>query len=208
MMHRQFYISFQLALLVGFSLASHGCFPERFPVEPESYENRRPTILLTKPNENEEGVNDSASVEIWFDELMNAASLEQSVSLELVKNAEDETNEEWSFIDSIASFGVSPSNPQMMFIGLGALGAMQSENGGETWKFLRAVATERVTAVRYHPLNSQILLAIASSQNLLRSTDGGNSWQKATGLPDDSLLQITALEFDVATPQNVWLGVQ
>jgi photosystem II stability/assembly factor-like uncharacterized protein len=201
-------ITFRIELLLALGLMCSGCFPERFPVAPENYENRRPQILYVQPEDGKLNALPSDSIKIWFDELMNVESVVNSLSLELVKTIDDETNEEWSLVDTIASFAHSPSNPQLMFIGLGQKGAMQSTNGGERWTFLKSIAFARWIRAAYNPQNPLILLAVSSSNKVYRTSDGGASWNPATGLPSDTLVRITALRFDVGNPQHVWLGVQ
>lgn len=199
-------VRFAIALLAGLWVS--GCFPERFPVAPENYENRRPRVAYVQPEDGRRDVRFSDTVKIWFDEKMDAQSVRDFTTLELVKTLDDESNDEWNVIDSIASFAASVSSAQTMFVGLGEKGAMRSENGGERWSFLRALSSERILRAAYHPQNPAAMLVATASRKILRASDGGASWTQATGLPSDTLIQITALQFDPAEPQNVWLGVQ
>lgn len=201
-------VAFHILLFIGVGLMLSSCFPERFPVAPENYENRRPSILYVQPEDGKRNASTSDSLKIWFDELMDAESVTTSTTLELVKTIDDETNEEWSVIDTVASFAQSPSNPQVLFVGLGEKGAMQSTNGGERWSFLRSLSSDRLIRAAYSPQNPSVLLVVSAPNKLYRTTDGGTNWAQSTGLPTDTLVRITALRFDAGNPQNVWLGVQ
>ncbi len=201
-------VAFHILLFIGVGLMLSSCFPERFPVAPENYENRRPNILYVQPEDGKLNASPRDSLKIWFDELMDVQSVTTSTSLELVKAIDDETNQEWSAIDSVASFAQSPSNPQVLFVGLGEKGAMQSTNGGERWSFLRSLSSERLIRAAYSPQNPSVLLVVSAPNKLYRTTDGGTSWTQGIGLPSDTLIRITALRFDASNPQNVWLGVQ
>lgn len=202
------HIALRISLLIGVGLMLSSCFPERFPVAPETYENRRPNILYVQPEDGKLNALPSDSLKIWFDELMDVQSVTTSMTLELVKTVDDESNTEWSVIDTVASFAQSPSNAQVLFVGLGEKGAMQSTDGGERWLFLRSLSTEQLIRATYNPQNPLVLLVVSASNKLYRTTDGGTSWTQSVGLPSDTLVRITTLRFDVVNPQNVWLGVQ
>ncbi len=201
-------ITFRSLFIIALGVLGSGCFPERFPVAPENYENRRPQILYVQPEDGKLNALPIDSIKIWFDELMDVQSVVNSTSLELVKTIDDETNEEWSVIDTVASFAQSPSDAQRMFIGFGTKGAMQTTNGGEQWTFLKGISSERLIRAVYNPQNPAIVLVVSATHKLYRTTDGGTRWTQAVGLPSDTLLRITTVRFDVGNAQHVWLGLQ
>jgi photosystem II stability/assembly factor-like uncharacterized protein len=118
---------------------------------------------------------------------------------------------------AIGAVAFAPSNPRIIYAGTGeanffsftyaGLGVLKSADGGGSWTLLAASSFARaaVGAIRVHPSNPDIVLAITASGHagrdggvvagapafgVLRSVDGGVSWTRSlTG-------EATALEVD------------
>jgi len=95
--------------VVLFSLFLNGCYPDRHPVSPEEYSTRRPKIVYHTPTD-EDSVGQAVKVDIWFDDLMNNASVENAFSLAMVVNEEP-----WNNITTAAAMDQSYSDPQILY---------------------------------------------------------------------------------------------
>src|SRR5262245_43261431 len=98
----------------------------------------------------------------------------------------------------------------------------RSRDGGQTWESI-SDSLDRTYAVpvRVHPANSQVLfLGVAqepppcwldrqtkANGAVMRSSDGGASWQQLTGgLPSPCESMVECIEFDPDAPDTVFLG--
>ena len=97
---------------------------------------------------------------------------------------------------SVGAIAVSPSNPDIIYIGMGECqlrgnvmqgdGIYKSTDAGKTWKHLGLAETRTVSRLRVHPKNPDIVYAAVLGdptqttldRGVYRSTDGGVTWKK------------------------------
>jgi photosystem II stability/assembly factor-like uncharacterized protein len=97
---------------------------------------------------------------------------------------------------SVGAVGVSESNPDVVFIGMGETcirgnimagdGVYKSTDAGRTWTHSGLAAAENISKIRIHPTNPQIVYAAAFGKHgapnpdrgIFKSTDGGRTWRK------------------------------
>jgi photosystem II stability/assembly factor-like uncharacterized protein len=97
---------------------------------------------------------------------------------------------------SVGAIAVSPSNPDVVYIGMGETelrgnimqgdGVYKTTDAGKTWTHLGLDDTQAISRVRVHPTNPDIVYAAAfghpygrnNDRGVFRSKDGGKTWQK------------------------------
>ena len=97
---------------------------------------------------------------------------------------------------SVGAVAVSPSNPDIVYIGMGETelrgnimqgdGVYKSTDAGKTWKSVGLKNTQSISRVRVDPANPNIVYVAAlghpyapnDERGVFRSTDGGNTWKK------------------------------
>jgi len=97
---------------------------------------------------------------------------------------------------SVGAIAVSPSNPDVVYIGMGETelrgnimqgdGVYKSVDAGKTWKKVGLANTQAIARVRVDPSNPDIVYVAAlghpygpnPERGVFRSTDGGQNWQK------------------------------
>ena len=81
---------------------------------------------------------------------------------------------------------VHPRHPDVVFAAGGPVSFFRSEDGGDTWRPLRANHPERfkitfghsrVMRIAFHPTSDDVMYAAAEINGILVSEDGGESWQ-------------------------------
>lgn len=100
------------------------------------------------------------------------------------------------FGGTIGAIAVSPSNPDVVYVGGGEYpirgnvshgdGVWKSTDAGKTWSFLGLADTRQVARVRVHPTNPDLVYVAAQGnvwtptpdRGIYRSKDGGKSWSK------------------------------
>jgi photosystem II stability/assembly factor-like uncharacterized protein len=100
------------------------------------------------------------------------------------------------FGGTIGAVAVSPSNPDVVYVGGGEYpirgnvshgdGVWKSTDAGKTWTSLGLEATRHIARVRVHPTNPDLVYVAAQGnvwtptpeRGVYRSRDGGKSWQK------------------------------
>jgi photosystem II stability/assembly factor-like uncharacterized protein len=103
---------------------------------------------------------------------------------------------------SIGSFAIAPSNPQVIYLGTGeanifraslpGMGMYKSTDGGLSWKHLGLENTGTIARIVVHPANPDIVYAAASGnewsynpdRGVYQSTDGGKTWKRILGSDD------------------------
>jgi photosystem II stability/assembly factor-like uncharacterized protein len=103
---------------------------------------------------------------------------------------------------SIGSFALAPSNPDIIYLGTGeanifrasltGMGMYKSTDGGQTWNHIGLENTSTIARIVVHPQNPDIVYAAAGGnewsynqdRGVYRSLDGGKSWQKVLGNDD------------------------
>jgi photosystem II stability/assembly factor-like uncharacterized protein len=123
----------------------------------------------------------------------------------------------------VQALAISPADPKVVYAGLygsQARGLYKSVDSGASWQSLTDALDIDVTTIALNPQNPAIVyIGTPGGENgVLRSTDGGTSWQPASsGLPwerakDRIHVGITALAIDPVHPQTLyaataWRGV-
>jgi len=97
---------------------------------------------------------------------------------------------------SVGAVAVSPSNPDVVYIGMGEAqlrgnvmqgdGVYRSLDGGRTWQHAGLADTLTISRIRVHPSDPQLVYAAAlgdptgpsPDRGVYRSRDGGRTWQK------------------------------
>src|SRR5881296_4709164 len=97
---------------------------------------------------------------------------------------------------SIGAVGVSPSNPDVVYIGTGEAdirgniiqgdGAYTSTDAGKTWTHIGLTETEVIAKIRVHPTNPDLVYIAAfghhaapnPERGVYRSKDGGKTWDR------------------------------
>jgi photosystem II stability/assembly factor-like uncharacterized protein len=100
------------------------------------------------------------------------------------------------FGGTIGAFGVSASNPDIVYVGTGEFpirgnvsrgdGVFKTTDGGKTWTALGLAGTRQIARVRVHPTNPDIVYVAAqgdpfgpsTDRGVYKSTDGGKTWSK------------------------------
>ncbi len=106
------------------------------------------------------------------------------------------------FGGSIGAVAVSPSDPNVIYVGEGeqtlrgnvssGKGMWRSTDGGETWVFLGLEESEHIARIRIHPVDPDIVYVAAignlwkpnTQRGVFRSTDGGKTWEKILYVSD------------------------
>ena len=97
---------------------------------------------------------------------------------------------------SVGALGISETNPDIMFIGMGEScirgniqpgdGVYRSTDGGETWKHVGFSDSDAIARTRIHPTNPDIVFVASfgkygvnsEERGLYKSTDGGYTWRQ------------------------------
>jgi len=78
-----------------------------------------------------------------------------------------------------------PTRPRTVFAGAGPVSFYRSDDGGDTWRQLKAdyperfkisFGSSRVMRIAFHPTNPGIMYAVAEINGFLVSEDGGETW--------------------------------
>ena len=127
---------------------------------------------------------------------------------------------EWHFLglgeESITAFAVDPTDEDILFAGSssnfsdGTVGGIfRSIDGGAAWDTLIRGVTVR--DIDIHPSDHQIVYVTCgmnylTPQGLLRTTDGGESWEAVSGIvlnPDEGL---SVCAIDPSSPDTMYVG--
>ena len=105
---------------------------------------------------------------------------------------------------SIGDVTISPSNPEIVWIGTGeanifrssmaGCGVFKSTDGGETWESKGLEGTHTIPRILVHPTNPEIVYVAASGhewtwnedRGVFKTTDGGETWEKVLYVNDTS----------------------
>ena len=126
-------------------------------------------------------------------------------------------------ISSIGAIAVSPSHPNIIYVGTGEAdfrsnltygnGVYKSTDGGHTWKNIGLAATQHISRIALDPRNPDVVLVAAmgsaygpgAERGVFRSTDGGSNWQKVLFRDENSgAIDVT---LDPDHPQTVWAAL-
>lgn len=121
---------------------------------------------------------------------------------------------------SIGDIGIAPSNPNVVYVGMGepnnrqsstiGNGVYKTTDGGVTWQHLGLEETQAIGRVAVHPRNPDIVFVAAlghlygpnEERGLYKSTDGGKTWTKAKYVDADT--GFTDVVIDPANPNNIF----
>ena len=96
---------------------------------------------------------------------------------------------------SIGDIAISPSNPEVIWVGTGEAnnqrssswgdGVYKSENGGRTWEHMGLRTSQHIGRILVHPANSNIVFVAAQGplwadggeRGLYKTVDGGKTWK-------------------------------
>jgi photosystem II stability/assembly factor-like uncharacterized protein len=123
-------------------------------------------------------------------------------------------------VASIGAIGVSPSNPDMIYVGTGEAdmrdsiafgnGVYKSTDAGKTWKHLGLETTKQIGRIMVDPKNPNTVFVAAlgnvyapnPDRGVYRSRDGGATWQKVLFKNDE--VGAIDLNFDPVDPTIVY----
>lgn len=186
------FIFFLISIFLIYFLS--GCLRDRIVTEPDYKANdlRRPGVEHHVPLKGATEVNRNTSITIWFDELMDEASIRDNFRVWPVV-----------WIDSIRVIVVDPNNSDIVYALKSGTGIFKSDDGGESWSWLTKGAVKiALTDLAVSHNNSNILYLAASDSGVYKSMDGGIIWQQViTGLPE---MNISVVEVDPFDDNTVW----
>ncbi len=124
---------------------------------------------------------------------------------------------------SIGAVAVSPSNPDVIYVGTGegalrgditnGMGVLKSTDGGKSWTHVGLRDTRQIGTIIVDPTNPDVVLVAAighafgpnTERGVFRTTDGGRTWTKTLYKdPDTGAIDVT---FDPANPKRVWAAM-
>ncbi|HEY0160553.1 MAG TPA: YCF48-related protein [Thermoanaerobaculia bacterium] len=117
------------------------------------------------------------------------------------------------------TLAIHPQNPDTLFLGTAQGGIWKSTDRGTTWRSIaeESLPTLAINIIRFKPNDANVLFAATGEPNgstsihgtgLLRSTDGGNSWQMLPSKGDGwdfEYSSVTGLEFDARDPNTMYM---
>jgi photosystem II stability/assembly factor-like uncharacterized protein len=121
---------------------------------------------------------------------------------------------------SVGALAVSPSNPAVIYAGMGQVtsrydiaagdGVYRSDDAGRTWRHLGLASTRHIGAIRIDPRNPDVALVAAlgpaygpgDERGVFRTTDGGRTWQRTLFVSRDT--GAVDLAVDPADPNVVF----
>jgi photosystem II stability/assembly factor-like uncharacterized protein len=124
---------------------------------------------------------------------------------------------------SIGAVAVSPSNPDVIYVGTGegalrgdmtnGMGVFKSADGGKSWAHVGLTDTRQIGTIIVDPNNPQIALVAAighafgpnTERGVFRTTDGGASWTKV--LYKDENTGAIDVTFDPHDSKIVWAAL-
>ncbi len=150
-----------------------------------------------------------------------------SASGGLYKTTDAGTTYEPIFTDqpvlSMGAISVSQTNPDVVYVGTGegnprnttsfGNGVYKSVDGGENWIHLGLDDTERISEIRIHPENPDIVFVAAmghewgpnEQRGVFKTTDGGESWEKVLYVNETT--GASGIDFDSENPEIIYAGM-
>ena len=157
-------------------LTATGCFPDRIITDPdvEPLEARRPSAVHSVPKAGATSVPTNGSFTVWFDKLMNEASVIGHFNM--YPNV---------LTDSITASAIDPAHPDVMYVGKVNTGILKSTNGGNSWKWVTmSLGYLKVTDLAISPGEPNTVYA-GTSAGVYKSIDAGLNWNAMNnGLTD------------------------
>jgi len=121
---------------------------------------------------------------------------------------------------SIGDIAISPSNPEVIWVGTGEAnnqrssswgdGVYKSENGGKTWEHMGLRTSQHIGRIVVHPSNSNIVFVAAQGplwasggeRGLYKTVDGGKSWKAVLTISPHT--GVTDVVMDPADPSIMY----
>ena len=114
------------------------------------------------------------------------------------------------------SFLFRPGDPNTMYLGTAPGEIYRSVNGGDSWQKLNAsmgsnecamAFPTRVIALTADPSSPDDVYAALEVAGVIRSTDGGDTWEEITGslAPSEGTLDLHGIQCSAASPHTVFL---
>lgn len=117
------------------------------------------------------------------------------------------------------TLAIHPDDPDVLFLGTAQGGIWKSTDRGASWQSVaeQSLPTLAINIIRFKPGNPAVLYAATGEPNgstsihgtgLLRSTDGGDSWQMLPARGDGWNFEysaVTGLAFDARDPETMYL---
>src|SRR6185436_208958 len=107
-------------------------------------------------------------------------------------------NSSWWYVNKLA---MSPDGT--VILAATRSGLFRSTDGGASWTTAQA---GEITGVSFHPTDSTKAIATGYSGNAWVSTNGGQTWTAATGLPGGSFVRVEAT-YAKGTPTTVYASI-
>uniref|UniRef100_Q01PB5 Sortilin N-terminal domain-containing protein n=1 Tax=Solibacter usitatus (strain Ellin6076) TaxID=234267 RepID=Q01PB5_SOLUE len=111
-------------------------------------------------------------------------------------------------LTGIGAVAVAPSRPDTLYVGASGTGPTaglyRSTDAGDHWELV-ALQGHAVASIVIDPRNSDLVMAAAGDTGVLRTSDGGKTWNAV--LPDSKLGAVW-LVFDPDDPRNVYAGTR
>jgi photosystem II stability/assembly factor-like uncharacterized protein len=111
-------------------------------------------------------------------------------------------------LTGIGAVAVAPSRPETVYVGASGFGAAaglyRSTDGGGHWEVV-ALAGHGVSSIAIDPHNPDIVMAAAGDSGVVRTTDGGKTWNSV--LPDAHVGAVW-LALDPDDAKNVYAGTR
>ena len=124
---------------------------------------------------------------------------------------------------SVGAIGMSLSNPDIMYVGMGEPqmrnnvawgdGVYKTTDGGKTWRHLGLEATRHISQIRVHPTDPDIAYVGAfghafgpnEERGVFKTTDGGETWEKVLYKSDKA--GVIDLVMNPAEPDELYAAV-
>ncbi|MFZ3246250.1 MAG: hypothetical protein WA185_14355, partial [Candidatus Acidiferrales bacterium] len=125
--------------------------------------------------------------------------------------------------NNIGAMAISPSNPQIIYVGTGdsaprntvltGEGMYKSTDGGKTWTFIGLGETHIISWILVDPNNPDVVYAAAlghlfgpnPERGVFKTTDGGKTWQKILYVDDET--GAISMAMDPSNPQVVYAAM-
>lgn len=126
-------------------------------------------------------------------------------------------------VQSIGDIAISPSNPDVVWVGTGednprnstsfGVGVFKSTDGGKTWKYMGLKKTERISRIIINPQNPDIVYVAAighifgpsPERGVYITTDGGKTWKKVLYI--DEYHGASDVEINPRNPNILYAGM-